>query len=149
MRLHRPLKGKRYPNNARKLWLWSWKLLLWNVAKNEILSEPLQFNKFHVLLQQLSDMLRQFSEIGISFEKHISAGLSDWVVRGVANHLLDDIQLRADSPVINLVWKSPLPRLAKSRSIWVLTGPVVKTGFNRSFLVDWWSIGGQLGWLNH
>ena len=26
---------------------------------------------------------------------------------------------------------------------------MVKTGFNRSLLVNWWSIGGQLGILNH
>ena len=31
-------------------------------------------------------------------------------------------------------------RLAKRWSILILTGPVVKTGFNRSLLVDWWSI---------
>ena len=41
-----------------------------------------------------------------------------------------------------------LTRLAKSRSILKLTGPVVKTGFNRSLLVDCWSIGGRLGRLN-
>ena len=28
-------------------------------------------------------------------------------------------------------------RLAKDRSIWVMTGSVVNTGFNRSILVDW------------
>ena len=32
------------------------------------------------------------------------------------------------------------PRLAKRQSILILTGPVVKTGFNWSLLVDWWSI---------
>ena len=31
--------------------------------------------------------------------------------------------------------------LAIDRSIWVLTRPVVNTGFNRSIVVDWWSIG--------
>ena len=31
-------------------------------------------------------------------------------------------------------------RLAIDRSICVLTRPVVITGFNRSLLVDWWSI---------
>ena len=34
-----------------------------------------------------------------------------------------------------------LPRLAIDRSICILTRPVVITGFNRSLLVDWWSIG--------
>ena len=33
------------------------------------------------------------------------------------------------------------PRLAIDRSICILTRPVVNTGFNRSLLVDWWSIG--------
>ena len=32
-------------------------------------------------------------------------------------------------------------RLAIDRSICILTRPVVITGFNRSLLVDWWSIG--------
>ena len=32
-------------------------------------------------------------------------------------------------------------RLAIDRSIFILTRPVVNTGFNRSLLVDWWSIG--------
>ena len=32
-------------------------------------------------------------------------------------------------------------RLAIDRSICILTRPVVNTGFNRSLLVDWWSIG--------
>ena len=32
-------------------------------------------------------------------------------------------------------------RLATDRSICILTRPVVITGFNRSLLVDWWSIG--------
>ena len=32
-------------------------------------------------------------------------------------------------------------RLAIDRSICILTRPVVITGFNRSILVDWWSIG--------
>ena len=32
-------------------------------------------------------------------------------------------------------------RLAIDRSIFILTRPVVITGFNRSLLVDWWSIG--------
>ena len=32
-------------------------------------------------------------------------------------------------------------RLAIDRSICILTRPVVDTGFNRSLLVDWWSIG--------
>ena len=31
-------------------------------------------------------------------------------------------------------------RLAIDRSICILTRPVVNTGFNRSLLVDWWSI---------
>ena len=31
-------------------------------------------------------------------------------------------------------------RLAKMRSILILTGPAIKPGFNRSLLVDWWSI---------
>ena len=31
--------------------------------------------------------------------------------------------------------------LAIDWSIWVLTRPVVNTGFNRSIVVDWWSIG--------
>ena len=35
----------------------------------------------------------------------------------------------------------PATRLAIDRSICILTGPVVNTGFNRSLLVDWWSIG--------
>ena len=34
-----------------------------------------------------------------------------------------------------------LTRLAIDRSICILTRPVVNTGFNRSLLVDWWSIG--------
>ena len=32
-------------------------------------------------------------------------------------------------------------RLAIDRSLCILTRPVVITGFNRSLLVDWWSIG--------
>ena len=32
-------------------------------------------------------------------------------------------------------------RLAIDRSICILTRPVVITGFNRSLLVNWWSIG--------
>ena len=32
-------------------------------------------------------------------------------------------------------------RLAIDRSIWVLTRPVVITGYNRLLVVDWWSIG--------
>ena len=32
-------------------------------------------------------------------------------------------------------------RLAIDRSICILTRPVVNTGFNRSLLFDWWSIG--------
>ena len=32
-------------------------------------------------------------------------------------------------------------RLAIDRSVCILTRPVVNTGFNRSLLVDWWSIG--------
>ena len=32
-------------------------------------------------------------------------------------------------------------RLAIDRSICILTRPMVNTGFNRSLLVDWWSIG--------
>ena len=32
-------------------------------------------------------------------------------------------------------------RLAIDRSLCILTRPVVNTGFNRSLLVDWWSIG--------
>ena len=32
-------------------------------------------------------------------------------------------------------------RLAIDRSVCILTRPVVITGFNRSLLVDWWSIG--------
>ena len=35
----------------------------------------------------------------------------------------------------------PTTRLAIDRSICILTRPVVNTGFNRSLLVDWWSIG--------
>ena len=38
-------------------------------------------------------------------------------------------------------------RLAKRRSILILTGPVVKTGFNRSLLGDWWSVEG-VDWVN-
>ena len=34
-----------------------------------------------------------------------------------------------------------ISRLAIDRSICILTRPVVITGFNRSLLVDWWSIG--------
>ena len=39
------------------------------------------------------------------------------------------------------------PRLAKDWSVWVLTGPVVNTGFNRTILVntgwlDDWNTGG-------
>ena len=30
----------------------------------------------------------------------------------------------------------------------ILTRPAVKTSFNRSLVVDWWSIAGQLKWLN-
>ena len=37
--------------------------------------------------------------------------------------------------------KFPSTRLAIDRSICILTRPVVNTGFNRSLLVDWWSIG--------
>ena len=33
------------------------------------------------------------------------------------------------------------PRLAIDRSLFILTRPVVITGFNWSLLVDWWSIG--------
>ena len=36
--------------------------------------------------------------------------------------------------------KASPPRLAIDRSICILTRPVVNTGFNRSLLVDWWSI---------
>ena len=37
-------------------------------------------------------------------------------------------------------------KLAKRRSL-ILTRPVVKTGFNRSLLVDWWSIE-VVDWVN-
>ena len=37
--------------------------------------------------------------------------------------------------------EGPQTRLAIDRSICILTRPVVITGFNRSLLVDWWSIG--------
>ena len=40
-------------------------------------------------------------------------------------------------------------RLAKRRSILILTRPVVKTNLYRTLLVDWWLVGGWLGWLNH
>ena len=41
-------------------------------------------------------------------------------------------------------------RLAERQSIFILTWPADKTGFNRSLLVDWWSIEVvECGRLNH
>ena len=42
---------------------------------------------------------------------------------------------------LSTVFKDFKTRLAIDRSICILTRPVVNTGFNRSLLVDWWSIG--------
>ena len=41
----------------------------------------------------------------------------------------------------NVVCAASITRLAIDRSICILTRPVVITGFNRSLLVNWWSIG--------
>ena len=38
-------------------------------------------------------------------------------------------------------------RLAKRRSTLILTGPAVKTSFNRSLMVNWWSIE-VVDWVN-
>ena len=49
---------------------------------------------------------------------------------------------------ICVIYKCQSARLAIDRSICISTRPVVITGFNRSILVNWWSIGPlkKLGW---
>ena len=53
--------------------------------------------------------------------------------RKIVNRLL--------SVSINFCFGCSKARLAIDRSICILTRAVVITGFNRSLLVDWWSIG--------
>ena len=61
------------------------------------------------------------------------------VCGGYKNSLQEKLG-RTDSQ-IGRSYSAKLSRLAIDQSICILTRPVVITGFNRSLLVDWWSIG--------
>ena len=63
-----------------------------------------------------------------------------WSIEDLHNLSQTDTETPAASPTC-LTISVGSPRLAINRSICILTRPVVNTGFNRSLLVDWWSIG--------